>query len=196
MVAVPEGDHIGAKERSLPQHIGDVQSDEMRSVSGDAVLARVLPPAGFGVPMKANSRDRTLALKKLLAAPSSALFSGPNGSGKLLAAQEIATALGVELRRVDLAKLTSRYLGETEKNIDALFDAAERDGAVLFFDEADALFGKRTKVRDAHDRYANIEVSYLLARIEAHSGVTIIATSRRENIDPAFLRRLRIAISF
>lgn len=146
--------------------------------------------------MKGAPTDRTLALRKLVAAPSSALFVGPSGSGKMKAAQEIATALGVDLRRVDLVQLASRYIGETEKNIDALFDAAARDGAVLLFDEADALFGKRTEVRDAHDRYANIEVNYLLARIAAHPGVAIVTTSRRENLDPAFVRRLRMVIAF
>ncbi len=104
--------------------------------------------------MKAASRGRTLALQKLVAAPSTALFAGPSGSGKMRAAQEIATLLGVDLRRIDLGQLASRYVGETEKNIDALFDTAARDGALLLFDEADALFGKRTDVRDAHDRYA------------------------------------------
>lgn len=146
--------------------------------------------------MKAASSHRTLALKKLIAAPSSALFTGPSGSGKMQVAQEIATTLGVDLRRVDLGQLASRYIGETEKNIDVLFDAAARDRAVLVFDEADALFGERTGVRDAHDRYANIEVNYLLARIESHPGVAIITTSRRENLDPAFVRRLRTVIAF
>jgi SpoVK/Ycf46/Vps4 family AAA+-type ATPase len=145
--------------------------------------------------MKAAS-DRTIALQELVAAPSSALFAGPRGSGKMQAAQEVASKLGVDLRRVDLGEVVSRYIGETEKNIDRLFEAAERDGAVLVFDEADALFGKRSEVRDAHDRYANLDVNYLLARIEAHPGMAIVTTNRRDNLDPAFVRRLRVVIEF
>ena len=140
--------------------------------------------------------DRTSSLRKLAAGRGSALFVGPRGSGKTQAAQEIAAALGVDLRRVDLGALASRHIGETEKNIDRLFEAATSDGAVLLFDEADAVFGKRTQVRDAHDRYANIEVNYLLAKIEAHGGLTILTANRREALDPAFLRRLRAVIEF
>jgi SpoVK/Ycf46/Vps4 family AAA+-type ATPase len=146
--------------------------------------------------MKAIPTDRTIALQKLGTAPSSALFAGPHGSGRTQAAQEIASTLGVDLRRVDLSQLVSPNIGETEKRIDALFDAAARDGAVLVFDEADALFGKRTKVHDAHDRYANIEANYLLAKIEAHLGAAIVTTNRRENLDPAFVRRLGAVIAF
>lgn len=146
--------------------------------------------------MKAAATDRTIALRKLVAAPSPAMFVGPRGSGKTQAAQEIASALGVELRRVDLRQLVSRHIGETEKNIDRLFDAAERDGAVLVFDEADALFGKRTEVKDAHDRYANIEANYLLAKIEAHRGAAIVTAKGRESLDAAFVRRLGVVIEF
>jgi SpoVK/Ycf46/Vps4 family AAA+-type ATPase len=146
--------------------------------------------------MTAGPPDRIPALQQLLAAPGPALFAGPEGSGKMRAAEEIANTLGVELRRVDLGRLASRYIGETEKNIDALFDAAARDRAVLVLDEADALFGKRTTVRDAHDRYANIDVNHLLARIEAHPGVAIVTTNRRDSLDPAFVRRLRAVIAF
>jgi SpoVK/Ycf46/Vps4 family AAA+-type ATPase len=146
--------------------------------------------------MKATPKDRAEALQRLVAAPSSALFVGPRSAGKTRAAQEIATALGVELRRIDLGQLHSRDIGETEKNIDALFDASERDGAVLLFDEADALFGKRSEVRDTHDRYANIEVSHLLARIEAHPRPIIVIARHGETLDPAFVRRLRVVIAF
>lgn len=107
-----------------------------------------------------------------------ALFAGPSGTGKTLAAQTLATELDRPLYRVDLSRLVSRYIGETEKNLDALFDRAEQGEWILFFDEADALFGKRTDVRDSHDRYANLEVSYLLQRLEAHPGAVIIATER------------------
>jgi len=119
-----------------------------------------------------------------------ALFHGPRGTGKTLTAQAIARELGLDVLRVDLAS------GETEKKHDTHFDEAERSGTVLLFDEADALFGKRSEVKDSHDRYTNIEVSYLLQRIEAFNGIAILTTHARQNIDPAFLRRLRFVIEF
>lgn len=126
----------------------------------------------------------------------SALFSGPSGTGKTMTAQIIARELGVELFQVDLANTVSKYIGETEKNLDIIFNAAEQASAVLLFDEADALFGKRTEVKDAHDRYANVEVAYLLQRIEAYSGLALLTTNFRQNLDSAFLRRLRFVIDF
>ena len=125
-----------------------------------------------------------------------ALFAGPPGTGKTMAAQVVARELGHELYTVDLSTVVSKYIGETEKNLSRVFDAAERSNALLFFDEADALFGKRSEVRDARDRFANIEVSYLLQRMEQHEGITILATNMRNNIDAAFLRRLAFVISF
>lgn len=125
-----------------------------------------------------------------------ALFAGPSGTGKTMAAQVLAAEMGVGLFRIDLAGVVSKYIGETEKNLRRIFDEAERLNAVLFFDEADALFGKRTEVKDAHDRYANIEINYLLQRMEAHEGLAILATNRKGDIDPAFLRRLRFIIDF
>ena len=125
-----------------------------------------------------------------------ALFHGPKGTGKTLTAQAIARELGLDVLRVDLASVVSKYIGETEKNLDAIFDEAERSGTVLLFDEADALFGKRSEVKDSHDRYANIEVSYLLQRLEAFNGIAIFTSNVRQNIDPAFLRRLRFVIEF
>ena len=119
------------------------------------------------------------------------LFAGPPGTGKAMAAQALAHDLGLALRRVDLSHIVSKYIGETEKNLDRIFEAAPDHGEVLLFDEADALFGKRSEVKDSHDRYANIEISYLLARIEAHHGPVILATNRKQAIDAAFLRRLR-----
>lgn len=124
-----------------------------------------------------------------------ALFVGPPGSGKTLAAEVLATELGRELWQIDLAQIVSKYIGETEKNLEAVFRAAA-SGPVLFFDEADALFGKRTEVNDAHDRYANQEVSYLLQRIDAHSGITILASNLRQNIDESFTRRLNFLVEF
>jgi SpoVK/Ycf46/Vps4 family AAA+-type ATPase len=99
--------------------------------------------------------------------------------------------LGLELYRIDLRAIVSKYIGETEKNIDRIFADAERSGTVLLIDEADSLFGKRSEVRDAHDRYANVEVGYLLQKMEEFSGIAILTTNRRQNLDPAFLRRLR-----
>jgi hypothetical protein len=125
-----------------------------------------------------------------------ALFAGESGTGKTLAAQVIATDLGVDAFRVDLATVVSKYIGETERNLDRIFDAAEGSNAILFFDEADALFGKRSEVKDAHDRYANIEVSYLLQRMEGYTGAVLLATNYRRNIDEAFLRRLDFAVEF
>jgi SpoVK/Ycf46/Vps4 family AAA+-type ATPase len=125
-----------------------------------------------------------------------ALFTGPSGTGKTKAAEAIAADLGVPLHRVDLSTVISKYIGETEKNLQRLFDAAEAAGAVLFFDEADALFGKRTDVKDSHDRYANLEVSYLLQRIERFKGLVILASNTKSNIDSAFARRLRYIIDF
>lgn len=125
-----------------------------------------------------------------------AIFSGPPRTGKSRAAIELAAELGKPLIRVDLSVVVSKYIGETEKNLDRLFcDAASQD-AVLFFDEADALFAKRTEVRDAHDRFANIEVAYLLSRLEAFDGVVILTTNLRKNIDSAFLRRMHEVVEF
>ena len=123
-----------------------------------------------------------------------ALFAGPSGTGKTLAAEVVAGALGIDLQRIDLAGVVDKYIGETEKHLRTVFDAAEHSGALLFFDEADALFGKRTDVRDSHDRYANIEVDYLLQRMENYPGLAVLATNRKAALDPAFLRRLRFIV--
>lgn len=125
-----------------------------------------------------------------------ALFSGPSGTGKTLAAEVIAAELKLDLYRIDLSQVVSKYIGETEKNLDVVFRDAERSGAVLFFDEADALFGKRSEVRDSHDRYANIEVGYLLQRMESYSGLAVLTTNMKEAIDRAFLRRIRFIVEF
>jgi AAA+ superfamily predicted ATPase len=126
----------------------------------------------------------------------SVLFFGPSGTGKTMAASILANDLGMEIYRVDLARVVSKYIGETEKNLDALFEEARRASALLFFDEAEALFGKRSEVKDAHDRYSNIEVSYLLQRMESFEGIAILATNLRNNMDSAFVRRLQFAVEF
>ena len=125
-----------------------------------------------------------------------ALFAGESGTGKTMAAEVIASALRLHLYRIDLSQVVSKYIGETEKNLRRLFDAAEMGGAILFFDEADALFGKRSEVKDSHDRYANIEINYLLQRMEAFSGLAILATNLKSSLDTAFMRRLRFIVNF
>jgi hypothetical protein len=126
----------------------------------------------------------------------SVLFAGASGTGKTLAAEVLASELRLDLYRIDLSQVVSKYIGETEKNLRRVFDAAEDSAAVLLFDEADALFGKRSEVKDSHDRYANIEVSYLLQRMEAYRGLAILTTNMKEALDTAFLRRIRFVVSF
>jgi vesicle-fusing ATPase len=125
-----------------------------------------------------------------------ALFAGESGTGKTLAAEVLAGDLGLDLYRIDLAGTVSKYIGETEKNLRRVFDAAEASGAVLLFDEADALFGKRGEVKDSHDRYANLEVAYLLQRMESYRGLAVLTTNLRSNLDRGFLRRLRFVVQF
>jgi hypothetical protein len=136
--------------------------------------------------------ERTVARSQGL----NVLFAGESGTGKTMAAQVLACELGLDLYRIDLAATVSKYIGETEKNLDRIFAAAEGSNAILFFDEADALFGRRSEVRDSHDRYANIEVAYLLQRMDSYPGAVVLATNFRQNLDDAFLRRLDFVIDF
>lgn len=136
--------------------------------------------------------DRKLSLGKGL----NVLFAGGPGTGKTMAAEVIAHQLRLDLYRIDLSQVVSKYIGETEKNLDRIFTAAEDSNAILFFDEADALFGKRSEVRDSHDRYANIEISYLLQKMEEYQGTSILATNLRQNLDDAFVRRLQAIVEF
>jgi SpoVK/Ycf46/Vps4 family AAA+-type ATPase len=126
----------------------------------------------------------------------SVLFAGPPGTGKTMAAEVLATLLDLPIYRIDLSQVVNKYIGETEKNLKRLFDLADISDTLLFFDEADALFGKRTEVKDAHDRYANLEISYLLERMERFKGLAILATNRKKDLDEAFLRRLRYILDF
>ncbi len=126
----------------------------------------------------------------------SVLFAGESGTGKTMAAEVLANELHLDLYRIDLSQVVSKYIGETEKNLRRVFDAAEEGGAILLFDEADALFGKRTEVRDSHDRFANIEVSYLLQRMEAYRGLAILTTNMKNALDTAFMRRIRFIVQF
>jgi hypothetical protein len=136
--------------------------------------------------------DRKLSLGRGL----NAMFTGQPGTGKTMAAEVIAAELGVELLKIDLSQIVSKYIGETEKNLRELFDQAARAHAILFFDEADALLGKRSDVKDAHDRYANTETAYLLQKMEEYPGITILATNLRQNMDAAFTRRMRFIVDF
>jgi len=136
--------------------------------------------------------DQKLSLGKGL----NILFAGPSGTGKTLAAEIMAGELGLELYKIDLSSVVSKYIGETEKNLSRIFTEAEASNGILFFDEADALFGKRTEVRDSHDRYANIEVNYLLQKMEEYDGVVILATNFRRNMDDAFVRRMHFTVEF
>ncbi len=158
--------------------------DQLKEICAQLIHRhRVFRQWGFGEKI---SRGRGLSV----------LFFGASGTGKTLAAEVIAHALRLELYRIDLSGVVSKYIGETEKNLARIFQEAEAGNAILFFDEADALFGKRTQVSDAHDRYANIETSYLLQRMEDYEGMAILATNLRDNMDDAFTRRLRFIVEF
>jgi hypothetical protein len=160
------------------------QTDQLRQIAAQ-VNQRGKVYGDWGFAGKAN---RGLGI--------SALFAGESGTGKTMAAEVIANELRLNLYRIDLSAVVSKYIGETEKNLRRLFDAAEDGGAILFFDEADALFGKRSDVKDSHDRYANIEINYLLQRMEAYRGLAILATNMRGSLDTAFTRRLRFIVNF
>jgi ATPase family protein associated with various cellular activities (AAA)/winged helix domain-containing protein len=177
-------------QRIRPAYTWDdiVVADDVRAQLGELGAqvqrrARVYDSWGFGAKL---NRGRGIT----------ALFAGPSGTGKTMAAEILAAHLDLDLYRIDLAGVVSKYVGETEKNLRQVFDAAERSGVILFFDEADALFGTRTEVRDSHDRYANLEINYLLQRMENYTGLAVLATNRRTSLDGAFLRRLRFVIDF
>lgn len=165
----------------------------------------VLPPDALAqlteLLTRARQRERVLDVWKMGGSASrrrglTALFAGPSGTGKTMAAEVLARELGLDLYTVDLATVVDKYVGETEKNLDRIFTEAECVNGVLFFDEADALFGKRSEVRDAHDRYANVEIAYLLQRMELFEGIAILATNLRANLDEAFTRRLDVVVDF
>jgi hypothetical protein len=157
---------------------------QLREIAGQLRhRQRVYDDWGFG---ERNSRGLGIA----------ALFAGESGTGKTFAAEAIANEARLDLYRIDLAGVVSKYIGETEKNLSRLFEAAETSGAVLLFDEADAIFGKRSEVKDSHDRYANIEVAYLLQRIESYRGLAILTTNMKSGLDRAFLRRIRHVVQF
>ena len=160
------------------------QRETLRTIAAQGrSRARVHEQWGFGA---AGSRGLGI----------SALFAGPSGTGKTLAAEVIGAAIALEVYRIDLSGVVSKWVGETERNLKRVFDAAEATSSILVFEEADALFGKRTEVRESHDRYANIEVSYLLQRMESYRGLAILTTNMRSHLDQAFLRRLRFVVDF
>ena len=200
---------------ALPATDGDLDAAVRRLAAGsiDRLARRVrpertwedlvLPPDQFTQlrELAARYRNRTVVYQHwgFRASPSAgvvALFAGPSGTGKTLAAEILAGDLALELYKLDLSSVVSKFIGETEKNLDQVFDAAAAGNVVLFFDEADALFGKRTEVSDAHDRYANVETAYLLQRLETYDGVVVLATNLAKNIDTAFLRRLHASVEF
>ncbi|WP_017305451.1 ATP-binding protein [Spirulina subsalsa] len=162
----------------------ETQKDVLREIAAHVrQRARVYEEWGFG-----GNGGRGLGI--------TALFAGASGTGKTMAADILASELQLDLYRIDLSSVISKYIGETEKNLRRVFDAAETGGAILLFDEADALFGKRSEVKDSHDRHANIEVSYLLQRMEAYRGLAILTTNLKDALDQAFLRRIRFTVKF
>jgi hypothetical protein len=208
-------DQLHLVSRAAAAMGGDLPAAVRRLAAGhiDAAAARVRPSRTWDdivldddrmgqlreVAVRCRHRDTVFHQWGFSAQPSSgvvALFAGPSGTGKTLAAEVIAGDLGVDLYKIDLANLVSKYIGETEKNLSRVFDAAEASSVALFFDEADALLGRRSEVSDAHDRYANIEVAYLLQRLERYEGLVVLATNLAKNIDPAFLRRLHVVVEF
>jgi hypothetical protein len=200
---VPDGDDLafGARQASSSR-LGELAVRLAPSYTwDDLVLAEPQLKLIHSISAYLRHRDRVLSewgYERTVARSQGlkVLFAGESGTGKTMAAQVLAHDLGLELFRVDLATVVSKWIGETEKNLDRIFDAAEGSNAILFFDEADALFGKRSEVSDSHDRYANVEVSYLLQKMEGYPGAVILATNFKQNLDTAFQRRLDFAIDF
>jgi AAA+ superfamily predicted ATPase len=198
----PDADDLaeGARQASVSR-LGELASSlETAFTWDDLVLPAKTLELVHSISGYLRHRDRVLGewgyAKTAQSQGLKVLFSGDSGTGKTMAAQALGNELGLELFRVDLATVISKYVGETEKNLDRIFDAAQGSNAILFFDEADALFGRRSEVSDSHDRYANIEVAYLLQRMEGYDGAIILATNLRQNVDDAFVRRLDFSIEF
>jgi ATPase family protein associated with various cellular activities (AAA) len=190
-----------ARIRSRPRADELTQRIESRATWNDIVLPDSCTEVLHQIAAHARTRYRVynawgFAQRTSRGLGISALFAGPSGTGKTMAAEVLANELQLDLYRIDLATTFSKYIGETEKHLRGVFDAAEAGGAILLFDEADALFGKRTEVKDSHDRYANVEVSYLLQRMEEYRGLAVLTTNREEALDQAFLRRLRFIVRF
>jgi ATP-dependent 26S proteasome regulatory subunit len=187
--------------QARPQLNGLAQRIEPKAKWEDLVLPEAQKQTLKEIAVHVRQRSRVYDDWGFAAASSrglgiSALFAGPSGTGKTMAGEVLANELNLDLFRIDLSQVVNKYIGETEKNLRRVFDAAEEGGAILLFDEADALFGKRSEVKDSHDRYANIEVSYLLQRMEAYRGLAILTTNLKNALDTAFLRRLRFVVQF
>jgi hypothetical protein len=189
------------RDRARPQLENLTQRIEARASWADLVLPR--PQIETLQTLSTHVRNQGkvygewgFARKSARGLGISALFVGASGTGKTMTAEVLANELQLDLYRIDLSQVVSKYIGETEKNLKRIFDAAESGGAILLFDEADAIFGKRSEVKDSHDRYANIEVSYLLQRMEAYRGLAILTTNMKQALDPAFLRRIRFVVQF
>ncbi len=208
--------YVNAPENSLPGLSDFLKSSRVQSQPKLSALARKIEPK-YSWPDLVLPEDQMLQLRELteqvqhrqtvmaewgfaqklsLGRGLNALFSGSSGTGKTMAAEVIAHELGLDLYKIDLSAVVSKYIGETEKNLSRIFEEAQHSNAVLFFDEADALFGKRSEVKDAHDRYANLEIAYLLQRMEEYEGIVILATNLGKNLDEAFVRRLQYFIEF
>jgi hypothetical protein len=203
----PDPDELGAhlwddcRARTRPHLDALTQRIEPRAAWDDLILpeqqCQLLRTIAIHVRQRARVYDSWgFAARSARGLGISALFAGSSGTGKTMAAEVLANELRLDLYRVDLSATVSKYIGETEKNLRRIFDAAEEGGAMLLFDEADALFGKRSEVKDSHDRYANIEVSYLLQRVEAYRGLAILTTNMKSALDKAFLRRIRFVVEF
>ena len=196
-----DGLWTGCLARTRPQLDNLAQRLDPRAAWADIVLPPVEKNLLRQIADQVGNRTRVynewgFARKMNRGLGISALFAGDSGTGKTMAAEVIANELRLNLYRIDLSAVVSKYIGETEKNLRRLFDAAEDGGAILFFDEADALFGKRSEVKDSHDRYANIEINYLLQRMETYRGLAILATNVKSALDTAFVRRLRFIVDF
>ena len=197
------GDALWAacRTHSRPRLGGLVQRIEPKARWADLVLPRaqvaVLHLLALQVVKRFTVHERWgFALRNSRGLGLASLFAGPSGTGKTMAAEVLAGELGLDLYRIDLSQVVNKYIGETEKNLGRIFDAADAGAGILLFDEADALFGKRSEVRDSHDRYANVETGYLLQRMEDYRGLAILTTNMREALDSAFLRRLRFTVEF
>ncbi len=196
-------DRLWADCRAAVRPRLDGLAERIESDAGwrDLVLPRDMKRQLWQIANHVRYRDRVFedwgfARKMSRGLGLSVLFAGESGTGKTMAAEVLSNTLRLDLFRIDLSAVVSKYIGETEKNLRRVFDAAEDGGAILFFDEADALFGKRSEVKDSHDRYANIEINYLLQRMEAYRGLAILATNMKKSLDTAFMRRLRFVVDF
>jgi SpoVK/Ycf46/Vps4 family AAA+-type ATPase len=187
--------------QARPQLENLVQRIEPKADWNDLILAQAQLQVLRDIVTHVRHRARVyetweLSAKGTRGSGIAALFAGASGTGKTLAAEVLAKELKLDLYRIDLSTVINKYIGETEKNLRRVFDMAEEAGAILLFDEADALFGKRSDVKDSHDRHANIEVSYLLQRMEAYRGLAILTTNLKDSLDKAFMRRLRFIVHF